>query len=260
VSGTRDAAAVVRGDDWDAHWADYAAANARNPAQDFRRRLALTLTERDGSPRRLLDIGSGTGAFLGVAAARWPSAELMGLELSESAVAAAALNLPRARFRACDLTHEQASGEERGWATDAVCSEVLEHLDDPVTVVRNARTWLAAGCRVLVTVPGGPMSSFDRHIGHRRHFTTVTLAETLRAAGLEVESVVGAGFPFFNLYRALVIARGERLIADATADPATGRGSRVAWAVMAMFGPLLRLTLPRSRYGWQMVAIAREPR
>jgi 2-polyprenyl-3-methyl-5-hydroxy-6-metoxy-1,4-benzoquinol methylase len=260
MSRSGHTAALAHGDDWDAHWSDYAAANARNPAQDFRRRLVLRLAERDRSPRRLVDIGSGTGVFLEAAAARWPGAELMGLELSEWAVAAASASLPQARFRACDLTREQAAPHERAWATDAVCSEVLEHLDDPVTVLRNARTWLAPGCRVIVTVPGGPMSAFDRHIGHRRHFTAVSLGETLSAAGLEVEAITGAGFPFFNLYRALVIARGDRLITDASADPETRRGRRMAWTVMAVFGPLLRVTLRGSRYGWQMVAIAREPR
>ena len=61
----------------------------------------------------------------------------------------------------------------------------------------------------MVTVPGGPRTAFDRHIGHRRHYTTDALRAVLDAAGLEVELVQGAGLPFFNLYKLLVMMRGD---------------------------------------------------
>ncbi len=78
----------------------------------------------------------------------------------------------------------------------------------------------------------------------------------LRDAGFEVLLATGAGFPFFNLYRALVIARGERLIEDV----GDGAVSPAARAAMLVFDPLLRLSLPRSRWGTQIVAVARLPR
>ena len=37
--------------------------------------------------------------------------------------------------------------------------------------MRNAAALLAPGAKVVVTVPGGPRSAFDKHIGHCRHFT-----------------------------------------------------------------------------------------
>ena len=57
----------------------------------------------------------------------------------------------------------------------------------------------------VVTVPGGPMSAFDRHIGHRRHFSPDDLRAVLLAAGFQVERTTGVGFPFFNLYRLVAI-------------------------------------------------------
>jgi hypothetical protein len=99
------------------------------------------------------------------------------------------------------------------------------------------------------------MSAFDRHIGHRRHFTPRDLAEILAAAGLEVRWAAGAGFPFFNLYRALVIARGERLVADVSAAGAEQPGAAARLA-MAAFRPLFRLNRTRSRWGRQIVAVA----
>jgi SAM-dependent methyltransferase len=246
-------------DDWDRHWDAFSEANERNPAQAYRRRLALDLLERGGAPRRLLDIGSGQGDFLALAAARWPQAELLGLEVSEVGVQVAAAKVPDARFRVRDLLAAGGSaGDDTGWATHAVCSEVLEHVDDPVSLMRNARDCLAPGCRLVVTVPGGPMSAFDRHIGHRRHFSPGELAELLRQAGLRVEQATGAGFPFFNLYRLAVIARGRRLVEDAVAVDG-GTTSLPARAAMAAFWPLFRLNAPSSRFGWQTVAVARQP-
>ena len=195
-----------------------------------------------------------------MAAARWPLANLRGLELSEAAVIEARRKIPTAQFRACDLLGEAGPAEEEaGWATHAVCSEVLEHVDDPLALLRNSRRWLAPGSRVVVTVPGGPMSAFDRYIGHRRHFSPENLGEVMRAAGLQVTLVQGAGFPFFNLYRALVIARGESLIADARSDAEDSPAGLLVRAGMAAFRPLFLLNLPRSPLGWQTVGVAREP-
>ncbi len=64
----------------------------------------------------------------------------------------------------------------RAWADFAVCSEVLEHLDDPVLFLKNSAALMSPGCKLIVTVPGGPMSAFDKHIGHRRHFSKLDLS------------------------------------------------------------------------------------
>jgi trans-aconitate methyltransferase len=247
-------------DDWDAHWRTLGDAARLNPAQEYRRRLSLQLLERRGNPVRLLDVGSGTGELLEAAAERWPGTEMLGLEMSRTGVRQARVTVPRATFEVCDLMRGPGEvGSRSGWATHAVCSEVLEHVDDPVTLLRNARTWLAPGCRLVVTVPGGPMSAYDRHIGHRRHFSGVDLRATLTGAGLEVRSILHAGFPCFNVYRLLVILAGDRVIADADADAGeTLRGALLRTAMLA-FRPVFRLNLPRSPLGWQTVAVAQEP-
>ena len=166
--------------------------------------------------------------------------------------------VPAARALQRDLLDGGLAPEElRGWATHALCSEVLEHVDDPVALLRGAREYLAAGCRLVVTVPGGEMLAFDRHIGHRRHFTPEALRLTLEEAGLGVALATGAGFPFFNVYRRIVIARGERLVDDAAAD--AGRLSPLVVAGMIAFRALFTLNLPRTPWGVQIVAVAYEP-
>jgi 2-polyprenyl-3-methyl-5-hydroxy-6-metoxy-1,4-benzoquinol methylase len=255
----KDVASEVAGhDDWDQHWMGMAHSASRNPAQAMRRRLVRALLAA-GPGARILDVGCGQGDLVAQLRRSHPDAELSGLDYSQFGVDVARSKVPGARFEQRDLLQPgEPSADMAGWATHAVCSEVLEHVDDPELLLVNARAYLAPGCRLVITVPGGPMSAFDRHIGHRRHFTPATLRETLAAAGFEVDQVSGAGFPFFNLYRSVVILRGERMVDDAGGTGATSP-SPAARAAMAVFRPLLAVPAPRNRLGWQVVGVARIP-
>lgn len=205
----------------------------------------------------MLDIGSGQGDFLQSARRKWPRADLTGLEPSGSGLEETRRKVPGARLLQRDLLRDEPPPAElAGWATHALCSEVLEHVDDDLRVMANARAFLGPRALTVVTVPGGRMSAFDRHIGHRRHYTPESLTATLGAAGYEVEWAARAGFPFLNLYRGVVIARGPSLMKDvaATEDGQPGLPARLA---MAAFHPLMRATLTRSPWGTQIVAVAR---
>jgi SAM-dependent methyltransferase len=246
-------------DDWDRHWLEYADAAEQNAAQQYRGRLVFDLMARGQEPGRVLDIGSGQGDFAAELLQRHPGAELLGLELSQAGVEIAQRKVPGARFEQRDLLQAgEPPPEQRGWATQAVCSEVLEHVPEPRELLVNSAPYMAPGCRLVVTVPGGPMSAFDRHIGHRQHFSPGALRELLQEAGFEVELAAGAGFPFFNLYRLVVIARGRRVVDDATSARQDSE-SRLARAAMAAFGVLFRLNLPIRRWGWQTIAVAHRP-
>jgi trans-aconitate methyltransferase len=205
----------------------------------------------------LLEIGCGSGDLSREIEQRHPYVELAGIDASDVSIEMARKKAPRSTFSRHDLSAPLELAERyRRWATHAVCSEVLEHLDDPLSALEHARPWLAPGARVVITVPSGPMSAFDRHIGHRRHFTPATLTRLVADAGFETESVHGAGFPFFNLYRLLVVARGRKLIADASSENPLPAPARVA---MSAFSWLFRFNLGRGKLGWQLVAVAVEP-
>lgn len=245
-------------DDWDGHWEHYAAAAKYSPTQIYRRWLTLRLLERRETPRRLVDFGSGPGDLLDDATRRWPGTGLLGLELSATGIDLAKEKVPGAEFIQANLESGEAPDERFvGWGTHAACSEVLEHVDDPVALLYHARSYLQPGARLVVTVPGGTMSAFDRHIGHRRHYTPELLERTLAAAGLKCVMVGGAGFPFFNFYRWFVVTRGERVIEDVFASG--GKLSLSARLAMLSFRPLLAISLPRTPWGTQIFGVAVEP-
>jgi SAM-dependent methyltransferase len=247
-------------DDWDAHWEHYAESAAENPAQRMRHDLIgqLLSEDRGKGAMRLFDLGSGQGDLVQKLALLLPEAELVGAELSESGVAISRRKVPRATFVVADIFEQPPALKEfAGWATHAFCSEVLEHVDDPVAFLKVAREYMAPGARLIVTVPAGPMSAFDRHIGHRRHFDRAQIHSMLEKAGYSAERIYLAGFPFFNLYRLLVIARGKRLARDVEAE-SKGIMTTLAGKLMKLFGILFRANMQDSRFGWQLIAVARK--
>jgi SAM-dependent methyltransferase len=242
-------------DDWEGHWASFDESVSLNPAQHYRHRLVVRLL-RDLRPRRLVDIGSGQGDLLELVARSLPATRLFGLELSQFGVDRTASKVPSADVRCVNLLGEAAGPRIADIAADvALCCEVLEHLDEPVEFLRTAASALAPGSTLIVTVPGGPRSEFDRQIGHRRHYSPDSLRALLQSAGFVVTSVDRAGFPFFNVYRLVVIMRGKRLATDV----ADGSTSRVALVAMHAFDLLFRLNFRRSRWGWQNLAVAHLP-
>ncbi len=72
---------------------------------------------------------------------------------------------------------------------------VLEHVDRPEVLLRHPTTHLADAAILVIRVPGGPRTAFDRQIGHRCHVTTRSIEAVITDAGLEPIRVPGAGFP-----------------------------------------------------------------
>jgi SAM-dependent methyltransferase len=151
-----------------------------------------------GGGRRLLDVGAADG-FLAerLTALGW---EVTALECDAARAAAA-----RTKCRevvVVDLEREMPLLE--GGFDAAVYGDVLEHLSDPLAVLRRLRTLLAPGARVVVSVPNvahvavrlsllcGRFQYADRGIldvTHLRFFTRRTFVELLGRAGLAVQAL-----------------------------------------------------------------------
>lgn len=248
-------------DDWDRHWDEYGLAAQANPAQEYRRRIILSFLHLQdlGDGVRILDVGSGQGDMAAAVRRCYPRAKIVGLELSESGVEISRRKVPGARFLQCNLLAEADPPEDLArWATHAICSEVIEHVDDPLTLLRRARAYMRPGCKLVVSAPGGPMSAFDRHIGHRQHFRPSGLTSLLREAGYIPGRVTGAGFPFFNFYRCGVVLRGEKLIEDVSVRR-KGTPSFFTRLAMTLFDKLFWFNLTSSPWGWQMLGEGHVP-
>ncbi len=249
--------------DWDHHWDAYGEAASGNPANVYRRSLILKLMGRPPAGSTVLDIGCGQGELALDVQRTFPDVAVWGLEYSAAGVARAraraAAEGSSAEFRQVDLLQPPDLPDGPPPASFAWCSEVLEHVDDPTTLMHNARALLAPGCRVVITVPGGPRSAFDHHIGHLQHFKARKLQTVLTDAGYTVERVLRAGVPFFNLYKLAVIARGRRLITDVERPTPDSRSIPGESLMKSFFGFGFRHSLDDAPFGWQMAAVATVP-
>jgi SAM-dependent methyltransferase len=240
-------------DDWDRHWTDFSEAAKDGPSTEWRCRLVMRLLGVPDDPSsRVLEIGSGAGEFAQIFCGRYSRTHFLGVEKSHTGVEFSRKRVPEAQFLERDLLTPPEDGQAMDFgATHALCSEVLEHVDDPGLLLRNAGAYMASGCKLVVTVPGGPRNAFYAHIGHRRHYTPDELKRLLESSGFEVETAFGAGFPFFNLFRLLLTWRGDKLIQDVSGPP-----SFMVRFGSFLFDILFRFNIGR-RWGWQTLAVAR---
>jgi 2-polyprenyl-3-methyl-5-hydroxy-6-metoxy-1,4-benzoquinol methylase len=86
---------------------------------------------------------------------------------------------------------------------------VLEHVDDPVSIMKHFKRFLSPAGRMFITVPNAAvlnrrlgqhagllhdiyeMSDHDRLLGHQRYYTVETLKRDIEAAGLKVQRMEG---------------------------------------------------------------------
>ena len=203
----------------------------------------------------LVDIGCGQGGLLRHIKSTHPLLSLFGFKLSTSGVEATMRKVPSAQVSELDLFSESTYSILSPIRADiATCSEVLEHVPDPVEFVRRSREALVPGGHMIATVPGGPRTRFDIEIGHLRHFTRATVRGTFESAGFEVLDARGAGFPFFNLYKLAVLIRGTKV-----AEDFEGETFFLFKVIMKFFRVLFRISRTKSKLGWQITVLARNP-
>jgi 2-polyprenyl-3-methyl-5-hydroxy-6-metoxy-1,4-benzoquinol methylase len=255
LSSTNDAAF------YDQVWTHFGDLDAASPAAFHRRRQLLGLVRRHApSARRLLEVGCGQGALLETLSLELPSALLHGADVSPAALARARSACRDADLFLLDLAGIDFDGEQQrrfGRFDLVICSEVLEHLADDALALSRIAKLLEPGGHLIVSVPSGQPTRFDRAIGHLRHYQREKLGHLLVGAGFELQRIVAWGFPFHNLYRLAVAAASRLTLAEGGAErvPAALLGPCYRLLGMAL-KPLYYLNRPYC--GTQLFAVARK--
>jgi SAM-dependent methyltransferase len=168
---------------------------ARNPlVRTMMRRFHAALVSRVSAAgaTTILDVGCGEG-HTSVMVAHGTGATVVGVELEESALREARLSHP-------DLMTVCGSAYQLPFSSRSfdlvMATEMLEHLDDPMSAARELRRVSASWC--LVTVPNEPWwrlanmargaywSALGNTPGHVQHWTRRSLARFLEQAFDEV--------------------------------------------------------------------------
>jgi 2-polyprenyl-3-methyl-5-hydroxy-6-metoxy-1,4-benzoquinol methylase len=178
-------------------------------------------------PGSLLELGSYTGEFTSRLAERFT--DITCVEASGEAAATARARLGD-RARIVQSTFETVALDRR--FDHVVLTHVLEHLDDPVAVLRRVNDeWLSETGRLFLVCPNGNAASrqiavrmgiISHHAaitpaeqahGHRITYTLDTLERDARAAGLQVVHRSGIFF------KALANFQWDRLLATDIISP-----------------------------------------
>jgi cyclopropane fatty-acyl-phospholipid synthase-like methyltransferase len=103
---------------------------------------------------------------------------------------------PAIEWIAADL---QKPVEEHDPFDVVVASEIIEHLDEPEALLRNAASMTKIGGTLILTTQSGTIRETERRVGHIRHFDAATLDAMLRANSWIPRRIWNEGFPFHDL-------------------------------------------------------------
>ncbi len=142
--------------------------------------------------QRLLEIGSGTGTVTRHLVPREVYVASDVNPIFIHALANMSADRPDLAARYADVRDLASLPSIPGGYESVICLNVIEHVDDDVAALRNVRSLLADGGRIIVLVPQGPwnLGSLDAVLGHRRRYTGTSLREAAAAAGLELTHLI----------------------------------------------------------------------
>jgi glycosyltransferase involved in cell wall biosynthesis len=157
--------------------------------RNFNRWMAESISAHVGA--RVLEIGAGIGNIT-----TWllPRDYYLATDINPhflSYLRNLAMGRPYLEIARLDLEDEPGFARWREQFDTVICLNVLEHVRDPLLALRNMRSALRRGGRLVLYVPRGPglYSSLDEVLGHRCRYESTELRSELEAAGFAVESM-----------------------------------------------------------------------
>jgi glycosyltransferase involved in cell wall biosynthesis len=165
--------------------------DALSYAPNFNHWMADTINPYLGE--RVLEIGAGIGNLTRPLSHRkkYYAATDIGVEHLE-ALRNRFSHRSNMEFRECDVQSQEQVAYFAGRVDTIVCLNVLEHVPDPDSAVRNMFEALPWGGRAVILVPHGQelFGTLDVVLGHFLRYSKPQLQARLESAGFEVERII----------------------------------------------------------------------
>jgi len=170
----------------------------------------------NGSSERIVDIGCGTGTMFDFLA-QW--GWVVGIEPVESAIDYAALHKSALLVQATSDCLPV-----KGKSMDVVgMFDCLEHMDDDLMALREARRIITDSGVLLITVPAFPwlISRREKQLGHKRRYSKLLLHRILTQAGFQISFM---RYMYATLFPFLVL----KMVKDKLTPPPSHERSDIA--------------------------------
>lgn len=211
----------------------HAAAYQGENLYDFDNEILLTwypqrVLHHAGEARSLLELGLGHGYTTDIFSSRF--ARHVVLEGSPAVIRNFRDKHPDCRAEIVETWFETFETDER--FDVIVMGFILEHVDDPLLIIRRCRDLLAPGGRMFLAVPNAEvlnrrlgqlagmlddvttLSENDVLLGHQRFYTVATLSADIEHAGCGVDRMEGIYLKPFTT-RQMVSLQLDRKVIDA---------------------------------------------
>jgi len=181
---------------------------------DYRNRVAASLLEE--SDRTIVDLGCGEGIALEMTASMFPHADVFGVDyLEENIEICSRYGLRAVRGDLYDLELADRSVDA------ALLQEVIEHLRDPDTAVREIHRILRPGGKFILVFPNDRTWQFVWRImlrsreanydyGHVRQWTPRSARQFLTERGFDVYYSRATPLPIWSIALDAVVAGRKR--------------------------------------------------
>ena len=145
------------------------------------------LTKKVKPFNNLLEVGCGTGYVLEGISRTWPKIELHGSEYFEEGLEYARKRVPTAELRQLDAT----TMDEIDRYDVVAAFDVIEHIEQDETVLRNLARAIRPGGSLVLTVPQHRWlwSQVDEYACHVRRYSREELVNKVQQSGLQVSYV-----------------------------------------------------------------------
>lgn len=142
----------------------------------------------------ILDVGCHSGTFTQKILKKTGSQKIYGIDISHSAAALAKKRIPNGNFQVADAVKLPF---ENNFFEAVFCLEMMEHVDDPVSVLKEIKRVAKSGSRIYILVPSEnklfklvwflwTMRYHHWNHAHVQHFSGGLLEELVKSIGFKI--------------------------------------------------------------------------